>query len=46
MVSALRHNNLAQVLGYRVEGSTRVLAYESTMASLHDVLHGMQSFFF
>ncbi|XP_004296735.1 PREDICTED: PTI1-like tyrosine-protein kinase 3-like [Fragaria vesca subsp. vesca] len=41
MVSRLRHDNLVELLGYCVEGSLRVLAYEfATMGSLHDILHG------
>ncbi|KAK9932506.1 hypothetical protein M0R45_019741 [Rubus argutus] len=39
--SRLRHDNLVELLGYCVEGSLRVLAYEfATMGSLHDILHG------
>ncbi|XP_044478687.1 PTI1-like tyrosine-protein kinase 1 isoform X2 [Mangifera indica] len=41
MVSRLKHENLVELLGYCVDGSTRVLAYEfATMGSLHDILHG------
>uniref|UniRef100_A0A7N0SW13 non-specific protein-tyrosine kinase n=2 Tax=Kalanchoe fedtschenkoi TaxID=63787 RepID=A0A7N0SW13_KALFE len=41
MVSRLKHENLVELLGYCVEGSNRVLAYEfATMGSLHDILHG------
>ncbi|OVA11714.1 Protein kinase domain [Macleaya cordata] len=41
MVSKLKHDNLVELLGYCVEGSLRVLAYEfATMGSLHDILHG------
>ncbi|PRQ37866.1 putative non-specific protein-tyrosine kinase RLK-Pelle-RLCK-VIII family [Rosa chinensis] len=41
MVSRLKHDNLVELLGYCVEGSLRVLAYEfATMGSLHDILHG------
>jgi len=30
------------LLGYCVDGNTRILAYEfATMGSLHDMLHGM-----
>ncbi|XP_022960217.1 PTI1-like tyrosine-protein kinase 2 isoform X1 [Cucurbita moschata] len=40
-VSRLKHENFVELLGYCVEGSLRVLAYEyATMGSLHDVLHG------
>lgn len=41
MVSRLKHENLVQLLGFCVDGSLRVLAYEfATMGSLHDILHG------
>eukprot|EP00252_Welwitschia_mirabilis_P004105 TRINITY_DN142_c0_g1_i1.p1 TRINITY_DN142_c0_g1~~TRINITY_DN142_c0_g1_i1.p1 ORF type:complete len:366 (+),score=73.27 TRINITY_DN142_c0_g1_i1:251-1348(+) len=41
MVSRLKHENVLQLLGYYVEGSLRILAYEfATMGSLHDILHG------
>ncbi|GAA0184448.1 hypothetical protein LIER_31736 [Lithospermum erythrorhizon] len=41
MVSRLKHENFAELLGYCVEGDLRVLAYEfATMGSLHDILHG------
>ncbi|PIN01109.1 Serine/threonine protein kinase [Handroanthus impetiginosus] len=41
MVSRLKHENLVELLGYCVDGKTRVLAYEfATMGSLHDILHG------
>ncbi|XP_047334772.1 PTI1-like tyrosine-protein kinase 1 isoform X2 [Impatiens glandulifera] len=41
MVSRLKHENFVELLGYCVEGNTRVLAYEfATMGSLHDILHG------
>lgn len=41
MVSRLSHENVVQLLGYCVDGSLRVLAYEfATMGSLHDILHG------
>lgn len=41
MVSALKHDNFVELLGYCVEGNIRVLAFEfATMGSLHDVLHG------
>uniref|UniRef100_A0A1D1ZE90 non-specific serine/threonine protein kinase n=2 Tax=Anthurium amnicola TaxID=1678845 RepID=A0A1D1ZE90_9ARAE len=41
MVSRLKHENVIELLGYCVDGSLRVLAYEyATMGSLHDILHG------
>jgi len=41
MVSRLKHENVVELLGYYVDGSQRVLAYEfATMGSLHDILHG------
>nr|ADE77381.1 unknown [Picea sitchensis] len=41
MVSGLKHENVLELVGYCVEGSLRVLAYEfATMGSLHDILHG------
>ncbi|KQK07683.1 hypothetical protein BRADI_2g36980v3 [Brachypodium distachyon] len=41
MVSRLKHENVVELLGYCVDGSIRVLAYEfATMGSLHDMLHG------
>jgi len=42
MVSRLKHENVVELLGYCLDGNTRVLAYEfATMGSLHDMLHGM-----
>ena len=42
MVSRLKHENVVELLGYCLDGTTRVLAYEfATMGSLHDMLHGM-----
>ena len=42
MVSRLKHDNVVELLGYCVDGNTRILAYEfATMGSLHDILHGM-----
>ena len=42
MVSRLKHDNVVELLGYCVDGNTRILAYEfATMGSLHDMLHGM-----
>ena len=41
MVSRLKHENFVELLGYCIEGSVRLLAYEyATLGSLHDVLHG------
>ncbi|PIN24953.1 Serine/threonine protein kinase [Handroanthus impetiginosus] len=41
MVSRLKHENLVELLGYYLDGSTRLLAYEfATTGSLHDILHG------
>ncbi|XP_057484485.1 pto-interacting protein 1-like isoform X2 [Actinidia eriantha] len=41
MVSRLKHDNFVKLLGYCVEGSHRVLAYEfASNGSLHDILHG------
>nr|AGT17267.1 pto kinase interactor [Saccharum hybrid cultivar R570] len=41
MVSRLKHDNVVELLGYCVDGNTRILAYEfATMGSLHDMLHG------
>ena len=42
MVSRLKHDNVVELVGYCVDGNTRILAYEfATMGSLHDMLHGM-----
>lgn len=42
MVSRLKHDNFVQLLGYCVDGNSRVLAYEfASNGSLHDILHGM-----
>ncbi|OVA13534.1 Protein kinase domain [Macleaya cordata] len=41
MVSRLKHEHVVELVGYCVDGSLRVLAYEfATMGSLHDILHG------
>eukprot|EP00262_Sarcandra_glabra_P013237 TRINITY_DN3629_c0_g3_i2.p1 TRINITY_DN3629_c0_g3~~TRINITY_DN3629_c0_g3_i2.p1 ORF type:complete len:364 (-),score=82.59 TRINITY_DN3629_c0_g3_i2:380-1471(-) len=41
MVSRLKNENVVELVGYCVDGSLRVLAYEfATMGSLHDILHG------
>ncbi|CAO2045325.1 unnamed protein product [Urochloa humidicola] len=38
-----KHGNVVQLLGYFIEGKTRVLAYEySARGSLHDILHGKE----
>ena len=42
MVSRLKHENFVQLLGYCVDGNSRVLAYEfASNGSLHDILHGI-----
>ena len=42
MVSRLKHENFVQLLGYCVDGGSRVLAYEfASNGSLHDILHGI-----
>ncbi|KAK2403378.1 Protein kinase superfamily protein [Trifolium repens] len=41
MVSRLKHDNFVQLLGYCVDGNSRILAYEfASNGSLHDILHG------
>lgn len=41
MVSRLKHENFVQLLGYCVDGTSRILAYEfASNGSLHDILHG------
>ncbi|KAK6913616.1 Serine-threonine/tyrosine-protein kinase, catalytic domain [Dillenia turbinata] len=41
MVSRLKHENVVELVGYCVDGSLRVLAYEfASNGSLHDILHG------
>lgn len=41
MVSRLKHDHVVELVGYSVDASLRVLAYEfATMGSLHDILHG------
>ncbi|CAL5079724.1 unnamed protein product [Urochloa decumbens] len=38
-----KHDNVVQLLGYFIEGQTRVLAYEySARGSLHDIFHGKE----
>jgi len=45
MVSRLKHDNFVQLLGYCIDGNSRVLAYEfASNGSLHDILHGMCGF--
>ncbi|RDY11472.1 putative receptor-like protein kinase [Mucuna pruriens] len=41
MVSRLKHDNFVQLLGYCIDGNSRILAYEfASNGSLHDILHG------
>ncbi|KAF5462344.1 hypothetical protein F2P56_018362 [Juglans regia] len=41
MVSRLMHENFVQMLGYCIDGNSRILAYEfASNGSLHDILHG------
>ncbi|KAK7265901.1 hypothetical protein RJT34_33526 [Clitoria ternatea] len=41
MFSRLKHDNFVQLLGYCVDGSSQVLAYEfASNGSVHDILHG------
>lgn len=41
MVSRLKHDNFVELIGYCVDGGSRVLAYEyASNGSLHDILHG------
>ncbi|KAE8703560.1 putative receptor-like protein kinase [Hibiscus syriacus] len=41
MASRLKHENFVQLLGYCVDGSSRIIAYEfASNGSLHDILHG------
>ncbi|CAM8944071.1 unnamed protein product [Rhodiola kirilowii] len=41
MVSRLKHENVVGLLGYCIDGNTRVLAYEfASSGSLHDIIHG------
>ncbi|KAL5981662.1 cleavage polyadenylation factor subunit pti1 [Asimina triloba] len=41
MVSRLKHEHVVELIGYCIDGSLRVLAYEfAPMGSLHDILHG------
>lgn len=42
MVSRLKHENFVQLLGYSVDGNSRILVYEfASNGSLHDILHGI-----
>lgn len=41
MVSRLKHHNFLNLIGYCVDGNSRILAYEyASNGSLHDILHG------
>ncbi|KAF1894108.1 hypothetical protein Lal_00004027 [Lupinus albus] len=41
LVSRLKHDNFVQLLGYSVDGDSRILVYEfATNRSLRDILHG------
>ncbi|KAL9231057.1 hypothetical protein vseg_006325 [Gypsophila vaccaria] len=41
MASRLKHENFVELLGYCIDGNSRVLAYEfASKGSIHDVLHG------
>ena len=41
MVSRLKHDNFVELIGYCVDGGSRVLVYEfASNGSLHDILHG------
>lgn len=41
MVSRLKHDNFVELIGYCVDGGSRILAYEfASNGSLHDILHG------
>ncbi|KAJ7564298.1 hypothetical protein O6H91_02G011700 [Diphasiastrum complanatum] len=41
LVSRIKNENVVELIGYCLDGSARVLAYEfATMGSLHDILHG------
>ncbi|XP_040990601.1 pto-interacting protein 1-like [Juglans microcarpa x Juglans regia] len=43
MVSRLKHENVVELLGYCVDGTLRILAYEyAPNGSLHDILHGQK----
>lgn len=44
VVSRLKHEHFAELMGYCLEANNRILVYQfATMGSLHDVLHGMSS---
>ncbi|KAF7145992.1 hypothetical protein RHSIM_Rhsim04G0094800 [Rhododendron simsii] len=41
VVSRLKHEHFAELMGYCLEANNRILVYQfATMGSLHDVLHG------
>ncbi|CAA7030551.1 unnamed protein product [Microthlaspi erraticum] len=41
MVSRLKHDNFVELLGYSVDGNSRILVFEYAQnGSLHDILHG------
>ncbi|KAL0725287.1 hypothetical protein Bca4012_039886 [Brassica carinata] len=41
IVSRLKHDNFVELLGYSVDGNSRILVFEfSQNGSLHDILHG------
>jgi len=41
MVSRLKHVNFVELLGYSVDGNSRILVFEFAQnGSLHDILHG------
>lgn len=41
MVSRVEHENVVELLGYCVDGTFHILAYEyAPNGSLHDILHG------
>ncbi|KFK35405.1 hypothetical protein AALP_AA5G280500 [Arabis alpina] len=41
VVSRLRHDNFVELLGYSVDGTSRILIFEFAQnGSLHDILHG------
>lgn len=46
MVSRLKHEYVVELLGYCVDGSLRVLAFEfAPNGSLHDILHGKETYY-
>ncbi|MCH96511.1 Pto kinase interactor, partial [Trifolium medium] len=41
-IKKLKHDNFVQLLGYCIDGNSRILAYEfASNGSLHDILHGI-----